>query len=91
MEDWDWWAFIEKWMPGYSSNQDVYADDVLTRYVDGEDVDEDDMRRIEARFADCAAIYDALEDMEVRFFREALHAYYQSIKEKGNNQGEGKR
>ena len=32
-----YWAFIEQYLPDYSSRDDVLHSDILTRYLDGEE------------------------------------------------------
>ncbi len=71
------WRFIEDYLPNYSRRDDVLIDDILLRYVEGEDVNDDDMRWIAAEFhSDKKKIVEELVKLESEFMAEALQAYY---------------
>jgi hypothetical protein len=38
-----YWSFIEKYLPDYSGRDDILHSDILTRYLDGEEVCESDL------------------------------------------------
>jgi hypothetical protein len=38
-----YWPFIEQYLSDYSSRNDVLHSDILTRYLDGEEVSEEDL------------------------------------------------
>lgn len=73
------WQFIEEYLPNYSSRDDVLLDDILTRFIEDDDVHEDDMVWIEAEFGcDKNLMKEELAQLETRFAQEALSVYYNS-------------
>ena len=44
------WKFIEDYLPNYSSRDDVLCDDILYRYIDGDEVCQDDIEWIMSDF-----------------------------------------
>ena len=71
------WRFIEDYLPNYSRRDDILMDDILYRYVEGEDVNDDDLKWIAAEFhSDKKLIEEELVKFESVFMAEALQAYY---------------
>lgn len=74
------WRFIEEYLPNYSSRDDVLLDDILTRFIEDDDVHEDDIVWIEAEFGcDKNLVKEELAQLETRFAQEALSMYYCSL------------
>ena len=70
------WRFFESYLPNYSLRDDVLCDDILYRYIDGDDVCEDDLQWIKAEYnCDKKLIADELVKHEKIFFEESLRAY----------------
>jgi len=69
-----YWPFIEKYLPDVSSRDDVLHADILTRYLDGEEVLEQDLRWIE-ELGTRDDIVAELIDVDSHLFKEALEAY----------------
>lgn len=87
-KDFNRWEFIEKWLPNYSSDQDVAWSNDLSKYLAGEYDYQDpyDRDRINAIAEVCPTAEDAkieLERVDCGLFLEALEAY-QRQKEKIN-------
>ena len=77
------WIFIETYLPNYSSRDDVLWDDILTRFLEDDEVCESDMRIIEEEFnGDKKQIKEELALLETKFAQEALMEYYQNISTK---------
>ena len=71
------WRFIEENLPNYSSRDDVLLDDILLRYIEGDDVSEEDLEWIEAEFHnDNRLIKEEIIRLETGFMNESLQAYY---------------
>lgn len=71
------WRFIEENLPNYSSRDDVLLDDILLRYIEGDDVSEEDLEWIEAEFHnDSHLIKEEIIRLETGFMNESLQAYY---------------
>lgn len=71
------WRFIEEYLPNYSSRDDVLRDDILFRFVDGDDVSEEDLKWIEDEFKnDKNLVKEELVRLESRFMVESLKAYW---------------
>ena len=48
--DMSYWRFVEEWHPKYCSDDRVLVCDILFRYLEKEDVNEDDKRWIAKEF-----------------------------------------
>jgi hypothetical protein len=73
------WRFIESYLPNYSSRDDVLWDDILTRFLEDDDVCEEDMAWISKEFnCDKKLVKEELIRMETCFAQEALVAFYQT-------------
>lgn len=71
------WRFIEEYLPNYSSRDDVLRDDILFRFVDGDDVSKEDLKWIEDEFKnDKNLVKEELIRLESRFMVEAMKAYW---------------
>ena len=71
------WRFIENYLPNYSSRDDVLLDDILLRYIEGDDVCEDDLKWIEEEFHnDNNLIKEEIIRLETSFIKESLNAFY---------------
>ena len=73
----DSWRFIEDYRPNYYHRDDVLYDDILLRFVEDDEVCEEDLQWIEEEFnSDKRLIKEELVRLETRFMSESLHAYY---------------
>lgn len=72
------WRFIEEFLPNYYSRDDVLRDDILYRYVNGDDVCNEDMQWIRAEYnGDMRLVKEELVRLEKGFIEESLNAYYE--------------
>ena len=70
------WRFIEEYLPNYYHRDDILEDDILSRYVENEDVCDDDLKWITSEFNnDKELVIKELDKMESGFMEEALQAY----------------
>jgi hypothetical protein len=69
-----YWAFIEQYLPDYSSRDDVLHSDILTRYLDGEEVCEEDLPWI-AELGTREDVVAELIDIDSDLLQRALEAY----------------
>lgn len=70
------WGFIAEWLPEYSSRDDVLESDILARYLDDEEVCEEDLEWIDKCYGgDKQQVAKHLIDLEAKFAEEALSAY----------------
>ena len=71
------WRFIEEYLPNYSSRDDVLQDDILFRFIDGDDVSEEDLNWIEDEFKnDKNLVKEELVRLESHFIAESLKAFW---------------
>lgn len=71
-----YWPFIEQYLPDYSSRDDVLHSDILTRYLDGEEVWEGDLPWI-AELGTREDVVAELIDIDSCLLQEAIEAYLQ--------------
>ena len=77
------WEFIAEWLPGYSSRNDVLESDILTRYVRDEEVWEEDLTWINQYYGgDKQLVAEHLMNLEAKFAKESLAAYYENMLKK---------
>lgn len=71
------WQFIEEYLPNYSSRDDVLQDDILFRYIDDDDVCDEDLLWIKTEFhGDKNLVKKELVRLETGFIAESINAYY---------------
>ena len=62
--DMSYWRFVEEWHPKYCSDDRVLVCDILFRYLEKEDVNEDDKRWIAKEFNSREEIVHELKRLE---------------------------
>lgn len=74
------WLFVENYLPNYYSRDDVLIDDILYRYITGDEVCDEDMQWIQTEFnGDKSLMREELIKLEMGFVDESLHAYYEQL------------
>ena len=74
------WQFIEEYLPNYYSRDDVLRNDILFRFIDGDDVCDDDLKWIQEEFqSNKELVAEELKCLESNFAAEAIKAYYDGI------------
>lgn len=77
--DMSYWRFVEEWHPKYCSDDRVLVCDILFRYLEKEDVNEDDKRWIAKEFNSREEIVHELKRLEKDLFSESLDIYYEQM------------
>ena len=77
--DLSYWRFIEEWHPKYYSDDRVFLCDILFRYLEKEDVDEDDKKWIAKDFNSNEEIVHELKRLEKYLYSESLDNYYERL------------
>ena len=77
--DMSYWRFVEEWHPMYCSDDRVLLCDILFRYLEKEDVDEDDKEWIAREFNSSEEIVRELKQLEKDLFSESLDIYYEQL------------
>lgn len=67
----NYWNFIEKYLPNYTRRNDVLESDILTRYVENEEVDEDDLEWLPENKEEARK---QLEELDVELYNESVEA-----------------
>ena len=76
ISEYDEWSFIEEFLPDYHRRDDVLYNDIVTRYVDGEDLDESDLEMMKETFPNVKDAEKWLDDDIRRLFLEAVANAY---------------
>ena len=71
------WDFIAEYLPNYSGSEDVMEHDILTRYIDGEEISDRDKAWIEKQYADRNAVKIAIVNIELDLIERAVKAYHE--------------
>ena len=73
----NFWRFIEEFLPEYYTRNDVLQDNILLRYIEGDDLSEMDLEWMKENFGnDKRSVIDKIVEMETQFCNEALKFYY---------------
>lgn len=72
INEYDDWNFIEENLPNYDSRDDVLYNDIVTRYVNGEEIDDDDMEMMQEAFSSIEEAEKWLAKDDKRLFLEAV-------------------
>ena len=76
MGEYDEWNFIEDNLPNYHQRDDVLYNDIVSRYVNGEELDGEDLARMRADFPSVESAEKWLDTDIKRLFLEAVGAAY---------------
>lgn len=72
------WRFIEENLPNYDHRDDILRDDILLRFVEGDDICDSDHKWIASEFqSDKNLVAKEIIRLETQFTNEALRAYYE--------------
>lgn len=77
VKDYDEWTFIEENLPDYHRRDDVLYNDIVTRFVNGEDLEEADRYEMEATFSTRKEAEEWLDKDIKRLFIEAFANAYE--------------
>ena len=80
INEYDEWNFIEENLPNYHQRDDILYNDIVSRYVNGEEIDENDMELMKCRFNSVEEAEKWLDKDIKRLFLEAVEAAYDSHK-----------
>ena len=73
------WQFIEEYLPDYYHRDDVLHQDIYTRYIENEEVDENDLQWIYQDFgSDMKKVKEEADRLEKQFAYEALTNWLES-------------
>lgn len=71
------WKFIEEYLPNYYTRDDVLYNNILLKFIEGEELHDKDLEWIREDFGnDRRLIIENIVTQETQFFREALESYY---------------
>ncbi|MBR6597733.1 MAG: hypothetical protein IKK68_07285 [Paludibacteraceae bacterium] len=77
------WQFIEDYLPNYSSRDDVLWDDILTRFIEDDEICVNDKKTIEQEFnGNKELVKEEIAKLESKFAQEALNKYFQIVSTK---------
>lgn len=68
----DYWDVIGKYLPNYYRSNAVLHSDILTRYVEGEEVNEEDLEWLPS---DKDEARKQLEELDLRLYNEAVEEW----------------
>lgn len=74
--EYDEWNFIEDNLPNYHQRDDVLYNDIVSRYVNGEELDEGDLAQMKADFPSVESAEKWLDTDIRRLFLEAVESAY---------------
>ena len=77
IKDYNEWTFIEENLPDYHRRDDVLYNDIVTRFVNGEDLEEADRYEMEATFRTLDEAEEWLDKDIKRLFIEAFKNAYE--------------
>ena len=75
----DIWRFIEENYEGYYNSDAILEHDILTRFIENEAVDDDDIKWIKDNFKSADEIKDKLKVSTIGLTCEAIVVYYDKL------------
>lgn len=67
------WRFIEKYLPRYYSRDDVLLSDIYQRYIESDDVSEEDLQMIRENFGfNIQGVVNAQMELDQKLMKEAI-------------------
>jgi hypothetical protein len=75
----DIWGFIEEHYEDYYSSDAVFEHNTLTKFIEGEDVYEEDIKWIKSNFKSADEIRDRLKVITIKLTCEAIMTYYEKL------------
>ena len=78
ISEYDEWNFIEENLPNYHRRDDILYNDIVCRYVNGEDIDAQDLEMMKSHFKSVEEAEKWLDSDYKRLFLEAVEAAYDS-------------
>lgn len=76
INEYDDWSFIEENLPNYERRSDVLYNDIVCRYVNGEELDSDDAEMMQRDFSSVEEAEKWLDKDCKRLFLEAVEAAF---------------
>ena len=76
ISDYDDWTFIEENLPNYESRDDILYNDIVSRYVNGEELDDSDVETMQKNFSSVEEAEKWLDNDCKRLFLEAVGAAF---------------
>lgn len=73
----DYWMFVCEHLPNYCRRDDVLMSGILTRYVSGEEVSDEDLEWLPK---DKAEANRMVEELDLQLYNEAVEAYNEKMK-----------
>lgn len=74
------WSFIGEYLPNYYSRKDVLKSGVLFRFLEGDEIDGNDLKWIEDEFdGDVQRVKQECQRLDTAFFTESLQAFYDQL------------
>jgi hypothetical protein len=86
----DYWDDIEKYLPNYSSSGEVLQSDILTRYIDDEEISDEDLKwinedlNIKTKYRAKAMLFKIDKKLYFDALRIKSSIYLSSLKTKNN-------
>ncbi len=73
----DYWQLVCEYLPNYYRRDDVLRSDILTRYINGEEISDDDLRSLPEDKAEAVRMS---EELDLALYNEAVEAYNEKMK-----------
>lgn len=74
------WSFIGEYLPDYYTREDVFKSGILFRFLEGDEISENDMKWIKEEFGgDAQRVGQECKRLDTAFFSEALRVFYDQL------------
>lgn len=74
------WSFIGEYLPNYYSREDVFKSEVLFRFLEGDEISENDLEWIKEEYGgNVQRIRQECQRLDTLFFTESLQAFYDQL------------
>lgn len=74
------WSFISEYLPNYYSREDVLNSGVLFRFLEGDEISENDLEWIKEEYGgNVQRVRQECQRLDTLFFAESLQAFYDQL------------
>lgn len=74
------WSFFNEYLPNYYSREDVLNSGVLFRFLEGDEISENDLEWIKEEYGgNVQRIRQECQRLDTLFFTESLQAFYDQL------------
>lgn len=76
----NYWEFIGQYLPKYHADNRVLMSDILFKYINDEEMSEEDIMYVEREYHNKDVVLKELKRLDLELLEESLDAFYKELK-----------